>query len=286
MAFSQKQINVSFSLANGQFEGGGNSASLTGLRVACSIAVRGGADLGTASISIFGLPLAMMNQLVTIGQSFNKQFQNGVSITAGDANGMSQVWSGAIASAFVDGSMPNVCLRIISTPGVFLAVKPVPALSIKGTADVAGMLSNLAGQMGFKFENAGVTAKLANPYYAGTAWQQALAIAQHAGIVMTVERGVLAIAPPGTPRSGAAFAITPLTNMIGYPAFNQVQVVVKAQFDPAMKVMSLFQIAGSSLSSANGSWLATEIDYELESVIPHGKWFMTATGVAQGATPA
>ncbi len=74
---------------------------------------------------------------------------------------------------------------------------------------------------GLTFENAGVVAKLANPYYAGTAWTQMLQIARDAGIDVYVERNNMAIVAPASVRQGDATLISPETGMVGYPAFNQ-----------------------------------------------------------------
>ena len=83
MAFSQKRITVQFDLANGEFEGGGNSAEVAGLRVSCNI-VNCGQGSGQAEISIWGLPLALMNQLSTVGSQYLQMNKNHISVLAGD----------------------------------------------------------------------------------------------------------------------------------------------------------------------------------------------------------
>lgn len=282
--FTKKLIDVQFDLANGQFEGGGNTKTVSGLRVSCHIVNVGGGN-GQAEISIYGLPLSLMNQLSTVGTQYLKMYKNGISIRAGSVEeGMSVVWTGAIGTAFVDAqSMPEVAFRVLSTPGAFQAINPVKPLSVKGTADVSGLLGNLAKQMGFQYEDAGVTAKLANPYYAGTAWTQMVELARDAGVDIVIDRGTVVAVPPAKTRSGDAFQIIGGQNMRGYPMFQQAYVVVTALFDPALKPYGEIEIK-SALTPANGKWKANRLEYDLESQVPHGNWFMTVEGVQIGAT--
>lgn len=285
MSFSQKLINVQFNLANGKFDGGGNTATISGLRVSAHITNTGGASQSWLEAAIYGLPLSLMNQLSTVGTQSYKIYQNSVTVEAGDTDtGMTLVFGGEIVTAFVDAqSMPQVCFRVTARPGAFHAIKPVTPISIRGSADVAGMMSNLAKQMGLGFENAGVTAKLANPYYAGTALQQALTIAKHAGIDMIIERNTMAIVPPDKAREGDSVLISPQTGMVGYPAFNQANVLVKALFNPSVTYLGSIEVK-SDLTPANGKWKVNRLEYELESMVPQGKWFMLMEGVQIGQT--
>ncbi len=86
------------------------------------------------------------------------------------------------------------------------------------------------------FENAGVTAKLANPYFGGTLLTQAKAIARHAGFDMFIDKNTMAIVPPKKSRSGGAIVVSPETGMVGYPQFNQAQVIVTALYSPEYKI--------------------------------------------------
>lgn len=281
--FSQKLIRVQFDLANGQFEGGGNTAMVEGLRVACQI-VNVGNGSGTAEIAIYGLPLKLMNQLSTVGAQAYQAYKNGISILAGDAEtGLNVVWTGAIVYAYVDAqAMPQVAFRVSSAPGVFQAAKPVPPISIKGSADVSGIMSGLAKQMGFGFENAGVTTKLANPYYAGTAWTQALQIARDCNFTIGFDRGTMVIVPPGKSRQGDAVLVSPDTGMVGYPIFQQAYLIVTKLYDPAIKYQGLIKVK-SDLTPACGTWLVNKIVYQLESMVPHGKWFQVMECVLKDA---
>ena len=277
MSFTEKLINVQLNLASGNFQGGGNTTSVTGLRVSATIIVNGGIASGTAEIAIYGLPLETMNQMSTIGTQYNRQDQNKIALYAGDAEGgMNLVFNGIIHTAYVDAqSMPQVAFRISAVPsGVYWAVKPVPPISMKGPQDVATMMKSLASQMGLQFENSGVNVKLVNPYYGGSPWTQAVRIMKHANIEMVVQKGKMAISPAGTPRQGGGTLISPQTGMVGYPAYEQASIIVRCLFNPSIECNQTVQIQ-SDLTPANGTWTVNRIVYELESHMPGGKWFQT-----------
>lgn len=286
MSFSEKLISVTFTLAQGEFEGGGNTVTVSGARISATITNRGGAEQSYAELTIFGLPLSIMNQLSNVATHLNKTNPNGVQILAGDAvDGESLVFSGQIATAFVDAqSMPEVSFHVSATPGFYDKMKPIPPTSVSGPASVATLMGELAKSMGMAFENNGVTAKLAFPYYWGTAWEQASQIAKDAGIEWTIDRGTLAIMNPGSPRKGGTVPIfSPTTGMVGYPVFNQTLVIITALFNPDVQFQGEMEVQ-SQLTSANGRFIIISIVYELESLTPNGRWHMTLTGVVQGYT--
>ena len=287
MAFEKKRLRVQFSLAQGVFSGGGNAATIENLRMTFVGYYPGGADQGTAEVSIWGLPLSMMNQLSTVGTQINQISKNQISVFAGEDGGaMSLVYSGSITSAFVDANaQPDVAFRIIAAPGTYQAVKPAKPISIKGSADVAGMMQGLASDMGMTFENAGVNVKLSNPYYGGTPWTQALAIAKAANIDVTFDRGTMAIVAPNKAREGDMPLFSKDTGMVGYPAFNQASVLINSIYNPTVKHYGLIEVK-SDLTPANGKWKVNNLTLDLASQMPKGKWFMLMECViADSGTP-
>lgn len=285
MAYTRKRIDVSFSMANGKFDGGGNTYTATGLRVSANINNCGGYQQSYMILSVYGLPLSVMNQLSTVGTQLNKIYNNSIVVMAGDdESGMKTVFAGSIYTALVDGNnMPQMCLRVIAHPGAYHSVNPVPPISIRGSADVAGMMSNLAKQMGLSFENAGVNVKLSNPYYGGTAWSQMLQIARDAGIEVIVDKGTMAIVSPSSYREGDTVLISPETGMVGYPSFNQANIIVRSLYNPAVKFHGLIEVR-SSITPANGTWRVYRLEYNLESEMPNGAWFMDIEATTTGYT--
>jgi hypothetical protein len=113
---------------------------------------------------------------------------------------------------------------------------------------------------------------------------QALTLAQHAGIEHLIDKGTLAIWPPSQGRQSAGtLTVSPQTGMVGYPLFNQNMIIVKTLFDPSITYGGTMQVQ-SDLTPACGSWLINNVELELDSMTPHGKWFATLSGVpAQAA---
>lgn len=285
MTFSRKRLRVSFDLANGQFEGGGNSHQVEGLRIEAVIQDTGGPTQSKLELAVYGLPLSVMNQLSTVGTQYSKQYQNGVKVEAGDSDGMTLVFQGVIFTAMVDAqSMPQVCFRVVGMPGAFYAVKPTEAVSVQGSADVAGLMQQFAGKMGMSFENYGVQAKIANPYLPGTTWTQALSLARAAGIDMICARGKMTIMTPEKTRPGT-IEVSPATGMANYPAFNQNNVIVASIFRPEIEYGSEIDVK-SDLTAACGRWKVNRLELLLESETPHGKWFMIMEGVIVGPAVA
>lgn len=287
MAFAKKRIDVIFELANGQFEGGGNTYTASGLRISCSIQVTGGPQQGNARIAIFGLPLQIMNQLANVGPRWQQAQNNNVTVLAGDdTTGMQIVWQGGIYVAMTDATaMPQVAFLVESKQGYYGQIKSAPPLSIKGSAQVSGMMEQIAKGLGMAFENNGVTKRLSNPYYSGSLVNQAQQIARDAGISWIMDRGTLAICNPGEPRKGDAPLISPQTGLISYPMFNQNYLVLKAYFNPNVKFLGAIEVK-SDITPANGEWNVVSLTYELESEMPRGRWHMDVVAIPKGKTVA
>jgi hypothetical protein len=167
MTFVSRQISVTFTMASGNFEGGGNSASLEGLRISAHVDSPGGVAGSTLSIAIYGMPLSMMNQLTTgVGRRLSYIGRNKVTVSA---NGQ-LVFTGIIFQAWVDGqAQPNVCFRVEAMPGALANVTPLASTTQPGSQDVAQLMGQLARAAGFRFENNGVNIKLSNPM--GFCWR-------------------------------------------------------------------------------------------------------------------
>jgi hypothetical protein len=60
-------------------------------------------------------------------------------------------------------------------------------------------------------------------------------------------------------------------------------VIVTANFKPAVKFMGAIEVR-SDLTPANGKWKVYQLEYELDSMELHGRWFMTITGAQFGDT--
>lgn len=278
MAFKHKLLTAKISLASGNFGDGGNTVTLSGLRMSAKITYTGSAGQPFLdALSIFGMPLSQMNQLAMVGVNFGKLLNNKVQIQAGEEGGqMSTVFQGTIQSCFIDGqSQPEVCLRITANPSGYNALKPVPPTTVSGTADVLTLASKLAKTMGYNFEGNNVSVKLSNPYLHGTAISQMRQLIEAAGLQWIIDQNnTLAIWKPGVGRQGSTPDIYPPPGpMVGYPAFNQNALLVSALYTPARVCGQTVKVQ-SEFTAACGKWTINKMGLELESLVPRGKWFM------------
>lgn len=273
MSLGPNLINVSFSLQSGTFgDSGGNTANLSGYRVSCSIETFAGYQNANARVAIYGLSLSMMNQLTTLGSQLYLQAKNGMQIFAGSAGGaMSLVFQGNIFNAWVDANaQPQVCLRVDASPGAFYNAMPQTPLSFSGATPATTVAKQIAGYLGVNFVNNGVTAVLSNPYFSSDAISMLQKLSEHAGFEYVLEKGTLTITAAGS-NSGKTVQIAP-PQMVKYPSFVSNQVIVESVFNPNINVADLMQIT-SSLTAASGTWKIFKKAHDIESKVPHGKWF-------------
>jgi len=274
VSFTTKYIEVDFTLDHGVFAGGGNTYTAKGLRISANIVKAGGLSKGQAALAIFGLPLSTMNQLGTFGQTLTITGKNTVTVKAGDdPNNLATIYVGTIFNAYMDGqSQPNVPFRVDASVAAYEAVVPVPPTSQPGSQDVAGLLGQMAKAANLQFENNGLSTKIMNPYYPGTAIQQIDELCEHAGLEYIIDNGTLAIWNPNQARQGAATPISPETGLVGYPRFNSLGVDIVTLWQPTLAYGQNIQVQ-SSITPACGTWTIHYLEYDLECETPNGRWF-------------
>lgn len=272
--FTRRYINATFI--------GPRTVKLTKHRISARINVGGAPGIGKAQVSIYGMSLSEMNDLSTFGKAIHPQYDYRLIIDAGDEiNGMNTVFEGAITQAWGDfQSAPEVPFQVVSQAGISQAVQRTgdqDFSSYEGSTDVGTMMESLAKTMGLKCENGGVNCKLESPYHYGSPWIQAKQIAEAANISMVIENGVLAIWPIDKPRPGAAADvnyISPQTGMVSYPTFTDYGVMVKTEFRKPIKYGTEITVQ-SDLQRACGKWSVRLQDYDLQSLVPNGHWFLS-----------
>jgi len=287
--FVQRQITLTIQLGEGSFgDSGFNTVTLTGLRISAAIDKSGMPGFNMAEIRIFGLDLNLMNQLCTLGKPIVRDRNNTITVMAGDATaGLSLAYSGIITEAWADfNGAPEVVFNIKSVFGKLDATKPVPAISYSGPTDTGHILSTIALSLGYGFESNGVSVLLNNPYYPGTAREQAYAIGKDAGIYVYFDdvKKVLSTWPLNGFRGGSIPLISPQTGMIGYPSYAGTDVIVRTLYNPNIVFGGQFQVQ-SSLNIANATWIANKVVHNLESEMPNGQWFTQIQGYKLGNEP-
>jgi hypothetical protein len=284
MSYVKRRLDVTFSLGTGKDgDGPPDIYTYTGMRVSAAIVKAGGAGLSMSTIRIFGMGQDVMNRLSTLGQNVLRTRRNGVSIKAGDdVAGMALVFQGTIQNGWADyRGAPDVCFSVDAQAGLIEALKPVAPSSYPGGADVATIMADLAAQMGVMFENNGVQVQISNPYFPGTALNQAQQCARAADINMILDNGTLAIWPKSGSRGGAIPVISAQNGMVGYPTFTSQGVAFRCLYTPAINYGATVQMQ-SELKPACGKWVVNRLIYNLESETPGGAWFTDVEAGAPG----
>ncbi|RIJ02213.1 hypothetical protein DXK93_18745 [Achromobacter sp. K91] len=274
MSFVKRRIDVTISLGEGKFgDTKGPDVTLSGYRVSVAVVAYNGDAQSQLQLRIFGLSQEMMNKLTVIGPIMTERRNNRILVAAGDeGQALSVVYEGTISQAWADyNSAPEVVFNVVALAAALHAVKPVNARSYRGSTNVAVIASDIAGAMELAFENNGVSAKLSNPYFCGTALEQLRACARAAGISYTIDRGVLAIWPRNEARQGDAVEISPQKNLIGYPTFTGGGIAFSILYTPELKLGGLVQVI-STIEAAHGEWIVVSIVHTLEAEVPGGAW--------------
>ena len=279
--FAKRAIDLIIQLGHGDYGASGyDEVRITGLRVSVSISKVMMPGYSEAEIRIFGLSQSLMNRLSTLGKLSDKNARdNVVTVLAGDAaSGMATVFRGTLQTAYADlQGAPDVSFNMMAYGGLLAALKPVPAISYKGAADVAVILAGLARSMTppFTFENSGVSGViLSDPYFPGSAREQIRRCVEAAGVQALIDEDnhVLAVWPKGGSRGGAIPTISASTGMVGYPAYWESGVAITTLHNPSIRVGGPILVQ-SEITPACGKWVVLEMSHTLESETVGGAWF-------------
>jgi hypothetical protein len=221
-----------------------------------------------------------MNSITTLQyQAISVDFiPNTISVYAIDGAQNTLLFQGNLINAWGNyQNMPDVFLSLEAQAGYLNQLTVIGPTSFQGAADVATIMGNLAGQMGYTFENNNVQVSLTNPYLPGTGIDQARALARAAGIWWGVDNGVLWITPQYKPRATATTvpSIGPNSGLKGYPTFDgQGYITFECLFNPAITFLGQVQLV-TSIPKASGQWTVLNVAHRLESQKPNGSWFST-----------
>ena len=255
--------------ANTLTVGGSGDAAI---KMLAEIHNAGGID-NKLDLTLWGLPLSVINQLSTFGMQINYLPKNAISLLAGDDNGLSSIYQGSIISCLVDPKQPEFAMKISANSAAAFAAAPASPASFNGGVSVVTAMQNLATQMGLNFENNGVTSQLSNAYLYGSPRDQYNTLRLHADISATIENGILAIWPKNGNRSGNAITISPQDGtLIDFPSYTARGVMLRALFNPSFAIGKQVTVSGSLLTNANATWNTYSINNILESQTPNGKW--------------
>lgn len=280
MAFVERKISVTIQILPGPdgkprtfVESGTDVVTLSGLRTSVKIVKGGGPGQSSMDLEVWGMSPSLMNQLSTLGIRINLLARSNVTVSAGDdIAGMGIVFVGQVFNAYANfEGAPDVSFCMTATSSAADAVISFPPSSFEGQVDVATFLSGIAEQLGLSFENNGVSGKLSNSYFAGSARDQAAAAVAHVGCSWIIDNGILAIWPKNGSRGGTVPLISSGTGMIGYPAYTATGVIVRTVFNPNIAFGGKVKVE-SSLVPASRAWRVAGLALELDANMPGGQW--------------
>ena len=275
-SFVRRRLEVAYTLGKDTFDGIRDTINLSGQRMSATIAKPGGGVQGTLQLRIYGLTPENMNKMMVLGAAplaINKGNTVMLKAGSGDGNAPTTAYYGTITNAWPDfEGAPDVALNVTAFGAIDVAMQAIPPSSYKGAADVANIMADLANKMGKRFENNGVSVMLSNSYFPGSAYSQAEAAAEAAGIHMAIDDGTLTIWPRGGSRGGEIPLVSATTGMIGYPMLNQLGIEVRTLYNPAVTFGAKIKVE-SILQPACGEWQVSALYHNLECETPDGAWF-------------
>jgi len=280
---NKKQLRFVITLGTGKFGSSNNDQiMLQGFRAIADIDKAGGMMMGTLRAKIFGVKQVDMNSVTTLQWKPGTLIPNTVEVFAIDGAAETLVFAGNIVNAWADyQSMPDVYLHIQAQSAFFNALKAIPPRSFKGGVDVASVMAQIARDLGYTFENNGVTTQLIDVYLPNTGMEQAKDLARAAGCDLYLDDKILAITPPNVPRKVIIPLISPASGLVGYPTFDGVGVNFQTLFNPAVTFGGSVKLE-TDVQQAAGEWVVTSVGHRLESEKPGGAWFSTIRGNQNG----
>lgn len=280
---NKKTLRFVITLGSGKFGSSNNNViTLQGFRAIADIDKAGGVMMSTLRAKIYGVRQADMNSVTTLQWKPGSLIPNTVEVYAIDGPVETLVFAGNIVNAWADyQGMPDVFLHIQAQAAFFNTLKAVPPRSFKGSIDVASIMAQIARDLGYSFENNGVTTRLTDVYLPNTGMEQAKDLARAAGCDLYLDDKVLAITPSNAPRKSIIPLISPNTGMVGYPTFDGVGVNFQTLFNPAITFGGSIKL-DTDVKQAAGQWVVTSISYRLESEKPGGAWLANVRGNANG----
>ncbi len=280
---NKKQLRFVITLGTGKFGSSDHDTiTLQGFRSTADIDKAGGMMMGTLRAKIYGVKQADMNSVTTLQWKPGTLIPNTVEVYAIDGAAETLVFAGNIVNAWADyQGMPDVFLHIQAQSAFFNTLKAVPPRSFKGRVDVATVMGQIARDLGYTFENNGVTTQLVDVYLPNTGMEQAKDLARAAGCDLYLDDKILAITPPNVPRKVIIPLISPASGLVGYPTFDGVGVNFQTLFNPAITFGGSVKLV-TDVQQAAGEWVVTSVGHRLESEKPGGAWFSNVRGNANG----
>lgn len=278
-SYVKKQIRVDVAMADG---GATKIQSFEGFATAVKVSKEGAPELPKAAIGIAGLSLDTMAQLTRLAFDPLTKRNNKVEVSAGEAGTvLASIFKGEITSAWADfNQAPSIVFQIEARSASFPSLIPQSPISVKGQQSAAGLIEGLCKEIGYSFENNGVTASVSNCVINGDPIRKMRWIASSVGANLIIDDdSVVLVAKSGTrqPRGGIPL-INAGNGMIGYPTFDDQGISVSCFFRPELRIGATVRVE-SIVPRATGLWKITSLEHELSANNPGGgDWKTTISG--------
>lgn len=304
MSFTRKIIAISFDLSptGGTFDTSGNSAlQVTGLRSRATIqSTQGGATpfQSQMQLMVWGMTNNDMSALSTLGLTSGLYNKNLVTVQAGDENGMTTVFAGAIYFGDVDyNQQPSVPIKIYASATQGLRLPSIAPSSQSGNVSVASMIQAICAQANppLQLINNGVTAQLANHCVGGSAMNQIhdICLASMTNWAISPDGTTLTIWPQGTGSdSTPPIPLVSGSGMVGYPMYSAQGIDVISEFNPNIQLGRQVSVSSSIPTpgpnaplvptgqaqpiGASGTFYVFDVVHDLSCQVRKGPWFTKA----------
>lgn len=281
-SFRFRRLRIVLTLSRGTFASGQNALVIDNLAMKARIQKVPFPDSGKASIEIVGMKQSDMEALTTLAmRPLFHRARNYLNIYAGDdESGLTEVFAGNITRAYADfNSAPNVAFKAEAQVGFWGRISAAGPTSIHGVQSVASFVKGQVEQVGFVFENQGVTSSLKNCVFNGSPINQAYQAAHAVGAELILDDRRAVLMPSGSAVRGNAVLIRPDSGMLSYPVINHNGIDVKTIFNPAYRYAGLVQLDTNGLiPKADGSWRIIKLSHSLTANDPKsGAWESSMT---------
>ncbi len=276
---NKKQLRFVITLGTGKFgSSDNNQITLQGYRSSAHVDKAGGVQMSTLRAQIYGMSESDMNSATTLQWKNQGYLLNTIEVYAIDGAQETLIYRGNIINAWPDfRGMPEVYFSIQAMGGYTQKLQAAAPISFKGATNVATVMEQLAGRMGYAFENNGVDMPLSDIYLANTSLEQAKRLAWMAGVDLYVDDTVLAIMPKGQPRVAQVPVISRESGLVGYPTYDAWGVNFRCLFNPSITFGGAVQLE-TDLAQARGQWIVTSLSHHLQAETPGGAWFSHVRG--------
>lgn len=265
-SFTRKIIETRLTLASGSYGGQGNTKIIRDLATRVSVEKPGLPDKAKARIEIYNLKLEDMDRLKTLGYRAREYRRNLVEVHAGDEeSGLSMVFSGEITFASADFlAAPDPFFTIDAVSGLIPDLTPEGPSTFKGEIGVADIIGKIANEIGYPFENQGVTAKLRSPVLQGSPFAKAVSAARQAGVDLLTEDRKFILLPAGGSLKGNSVLLTDQSGLVRYPTLTNTGITIEALFNPNFQRGSLIEVR-SVVPGASGVWRISKLSHDLSA---------------------